>query len=153
MQPWFAVGACVLTTAFIWIENWRIVVAILLTAPSCVLLFFVIFYIEETPQFLLRKGIPQTLKALNRIGKINLGIKNILEEDDIVNVMNHQVEDKKFHKIITPIDLFRFPSLRLKTLSLFYMVFTVYALYYGPALVIDQIGFNIYVSSYVVQFS
>lgn len=33
------------------------------------------------------------------------------------------------------------------------MAFAIYTLYYGPALVIDNIGFNIYVSSFVVQVS
>lgn len=55
--------------------------------------------------------------------------------------------------MITPIDLCRFESLRLTTICLCFLSFSVYALYYGPVLVIDKIGFNIYVSSYVVQFS
>lgn len=55
--------------------------------------------------------------------------------------------------MITPLDLCRFASLRLTTICLCFISFAVYALYYGPVLVIDRIGFNIYVSSYVVQFS
>jgi hypothetical protein len=42
-------------------------------------LFFIAIYIEETPQFLIRKGPEVAIKALNRIGKINKGINNILE--------------------------------------------------------------------------
>ena len=34
-----------------------------------------------------------------------------------------------------------------------YFFFSIVVLYYGPALTIDQIGFNVFVSSYVVQFS
>jgi hypothetical protein len=55
--------------------------------------------------------------------------------------------------MITPLDLCRFSSLRLTTICLCIISFAVYALYYGPVLVVDRIGFNIYVSSYVVQFS
>ena len=55
--------------------------------------------------------------------------------------------------MISPLDLCRFRSLRMMTICLCYLAFTVYALYYGPALVIDKIGFNIYVSSFVVQIS
>lgn len=51
------------------------------------------------------------------------------------------------------LDLCRFASLRLTTICLCFISFAVNALYYGPVLVIDRIGFNIYVSSYVVQFS
>lgn len=46
MQPWFAFGACVLTATFIFVDNWSIAVAILLTGPSSILLFFIIIYIE-----------------------------------------------------------------------------------------------------------
>lgn len=55
--------------------------------------------------------------------------------------------------MITPLDLCRFASLRLVTICMCFLSFALYALYYGPVLVIDKIGFNIYVSSYVVQFS
>jgi hypothetical protein len=34
--------------------------------------------LEETPKFLVRKGKHHALKSLNRIGKINKGIENIL---------------------------------------------------------------------------
>lgn len=67
---------------------------ILLVIPSIILLIAIFIYVEETPQFLLRKNIETTLKALNRIGKINKGLKNILVEEDIINVINEQVEDK-----------------------------------------------------------
>lgn len=49
-----------------------------MVVPSVILLFFVVIYVEETPHFLIQKGIDKTLKSLNRIGKINKGIKNIL---------------------------------------------------------------------------
>ena len=55
--------------------------------------------------------------------------------------------------MLTVVDLCRFPSLRLITICMSYFFFGVCVLYYGPALAIDKIGFNVYVSSYVVQFS
>lgn len=94
LQPWFALGACLVTTFFIFINSWKFVVLILLVIPSIILLIAIFIYVEETPQFLLRKNIETTLKALNRIGKINKGLKNILVEEDIINVINEQVEDK-----------------------------------------------------------
>jgi hypothetical protein len=63
------------------------------------------------------------------------------------------VEEKVFQKMITPIDLCRFPSLRVITICLCIVSFSLYALYYGPVLVIDKIGFDVFVSSYVVQAS
>lgn len=55
--------------------------------------------------------------------------------------------------MITPLDLCRFASLREKTICLCFLSFVIYALYYGPVLIIDKIGFNVFASSYVVQFS
>lgn len=46
LQPWFAIGACCVTTSFVFIHNWKLVVLILLVIPSIVLMFFVVMYIE-----------------------------------------------------------------------------------------------------------
>lgn len=46
LQPWFAVGGCLVTTCFIFIHNWKLVVLILIVVPSCVIMFFVVIYIE-----------------------------------------------------------------------------------------------------------
>ena len=64
---------------------------ITMSGPTIIIMIFIFFYIEETPMFLLRKGIKPTLKALNRIGKINRGIKEILTPEDVENVINEQV--------------------------------------------------------------
>lgn len=56
-------------------------------------------------------------------------------------------------KYITPVDLCRFPSLRIITITCSIISFMTYAMYYGPALIIDDIGFDIYISSYMVNLS
>ena len=101
---------------------------------------------------MIKKGIVPTLKALNRIGRIN-GSKVTLEESDIIEVMDSQITEDFKDKYITPIDLCRFPSLRFTTISLSIVCFMTYAMYYGPTLIIDDIGFNIYISSYMVNLS
>ena len=138
---------------FLLVGQWRVIVFTLMAVPSAIILFFIIIYVEETPQFLIRKGVPSTLKALNRIGNINQGRKNILTEEDIINVINEQVEEKKYQKTINVLDLCRFPSLRIISIGMSYFFFSVSVLYYGPILAIDSIGFNIFISSYVIQFS
>lgn len=50
------------------------------TAPAIIGLILIVVYVEETPQFLIRKGVDSSLKSLNRIGKINLQRDGILEE-------------------------------------------------------------------------
>ena len=56
-------------------------------------------------------------------------------------------------KYVTPIDLCRFPSLRVITICCSIASFMTYAMYYGPALIIDEIGFNIYISNIMVNLS
>ncbi len=34
-----------------------------------------------------------------------------------------------------------------------FLSFVTYAMYYGPALIIDEVGFNIFVSSVMIQLS
>ena len=44
-------------------------------APAVIIMIVSFFFIEETPIFLIRKGVKTTLKALNKIGNINKGQK------------------------------------------------------------------------------
>lgn len=55
--------------------------------------------------------------------------------------------------MITPVDLLRFPSLRVISICCSIISFMTYAMYYGPTLIIGDIGFNIYVSSFMIQLS
>lgn len=57
------------------IGHWRIISILSTTIPITVILFFIIIYVEETPQFLLaHQDDKKILKSLNRIGKINFKI-------------------------------------------------------------------------------
>lgn len=67
--------------------------------------------------------------------------------------MDCQITEDFKDKYITPIDLCRFSSLRIITITCSIISFMTYAMYYGPALIIDEIGFDIYVSSYLVNLS
>ena len=153
MQIVFTLGAIFVTILFYLIPNWRVVMITSVTIPSMIFFALMAGYLEETPQFLVRKGVEPTLKAMNRIGKINFGLRDILEPEDIQNVIEEQMEQKEFQGIITPLDLFKFPSLRKITISCSLVCFAIYGLYYGPVLIISQIGFDIYISSIIVQGS
>lgn len=54
---------------------------------------------------------------------------------------------------MTPLDLLKYSSLRPITICSCTICFILYAMYYGPVLIIDEIGFDIYVSSFIVQLS
>ena len=49
-------GTIAVTCFYFLIPQWRIITIILVTIPSLISLFLVFLYVEETPQFLLRKS-------------------------------------------------------------------------------------------------
>ena len=70
----------ILTALYMFIGKWRIISILLTSLPAVVLFFIFALYVEETPLFLLKGDNQKALKALNRIGEINFGIKDILTE-------------------------------------------------------------------------
>jgi hypothetical protein len=59
----------------------------------------------------------------------------------------------QYNNYITPLDLFRFGSLRFITICMGIISIVTYFVYYGPTLIIDQIGFDIYTSNIVLNAS
>jgi hypothetical protein len=55
--------------------------------------------------------------------------------------------------MITPLDLFRFKSLRLITICGGIACVATYMMYYGPILIVGQIGFDIYTTNLVLNLS
>ena len=91
MQIWFPVGAMVITGFFYFMDNWRIIWLILIMGPSVLGLALMFFTCYETPQFLVKKGPEHTVKIMNKIGKINLGIDDVLTKLDVEHVMTEQM--------------------------------------------------------------
>ena len=54
---------------------------------------------------------------------------------------------------VSPLDLFRFGSLRRITILGILSSCIITNMYYGPTLIIDSIGFNTYATSIVIQIS
>ena len=79
VQLYTPVGGLLAVVFFYVIDHWRVVWGLLITLPILVMLFLIIFYLEETPKFLLRQGPKATVKALNRIGRINTGREETFE--------------------------------------------------------------------------
>ena len=69
IQPFFPAGALLITLAFYLMQNWRLACLIVIAGPSAFVFLGVLFYVKETPMFLMRKGVDETLKVLNKIGK------------------------------------------------------------------------------------
>ena len=62
-------------------------------------------------------------------------------------------ETVAYDKVSTHLDIFRYESLRTTTITQIIASICTYLLYYGPALIVAQIGFDIYTSQVVVSVS
>ena len=82
---------------------------------------------------------------MNRIGKINHNIDNILKLEDIESVKTKQLQFLQNDKKYSPIDLFRYPSLRMLPIWDGIANFMILVLYYGPVFILSSFGFNPFV--------
>ena len=64
--------------------------------------------------------------------------------------MEYQQTDQ-FLQVCTPIDVFKYPSLRLATFTQAIVSLSTYLMYYGPTLIVSQFGFDIYTSTVVLN--
>lgn len=53
------------------IDDWKTINIFFLAIPAGLELILFMYYFEETPKFVLQKGMKKALKSLNRIGYIN----------------------------------------------------------------------------------
>ena len=51
----------------------------------------------------------------------------------------------------TPIDVFKYGSLRVRTITQGIVFLSTFIMYYGPSLVVSQFGFDIYTSSTILN--
>ena len=71
LQSSFGISGILIGVLFYLFKGWRTIVTMCAFLPSIFVLFLFIFFLEETPKYLLKKGMPQTIAALNRMAKIN----------------------------------------------------------------------------------
>lgn len=58
---WFAVGGCFVGVMFFILKDWR-TITIVTILPNFILLYFMIFYLKETPKFLLGKNLSKAVE-------------------------------------------------------------------------------------------
>ena len=75
-------GGLLSSFAFEELKDWRLVGSYCLIVSSSLLFIVTYIFLEETPKFLLKtKNGQKVCIALNRIGKINTGIDNLVTEE------------------------------------------------------------------------
>lgn len=86
IQIAYAVGEALLGLIFYYIPYWR-TVAIIVLGPF-VVINFLIFYLEESPKFMINKDSVLTLQIFNKIAKRNR--KRPLKIDDVLEVQQNK---------------------------------------------------------------
>lgn len=72
--------------------------------------------------------------------------------EDIESVIKYQ-QTVKYSKPSSPMDIFRYGSLRFITICGGFINMSTFFMYYGPSLIVDQFGFDIYTSSSVLDIA
>ena len=125
------------------INNWRLFTLYFQLLPS-ILVFLVIFFIfEDTPQSMMKTGeCDDICKALNRIGKINKGQSNIVSREEIEEYLREERKREEIKESTNPIDLFRYPSLRLTTICFIFIELIINLIYLANGFLLTLVGFN-----------
>lgn len=71
LQCSFGVGGVMIACGYYYFRDWRTVNTVFCTIPAILLLVLMVLYLEETPNYLSRKGTKAVLASLRRIAAIN----------------------------------------------------------------------------------
>ncbi|CAJ0920522.1 unnamed protein product, partial [Ranitomeya imitator] len=136
----FAIGLMVLAGIGYAIRNWRLL-QIACAAPTALLVFY-IWFLPESPRWLLTKGKNEKAKdLLQKAARMN---KRELPEHIL-----KQLKEEKKAKSSNMIDLFRNPTLRKRTLIMCLVWFANSLVYYGLSLNVGSFGLNIYLTQLI----
>ena len=144
IQVFFAVGMCITGLLFIPDLTWRYVLYLLL---GLILVSFIsLFYLLETPKFLMIREKEKTLEVLNTMARRNK--KDEITIDDIKDISVESKEDGA-----SALDLCRYKSLRSKTIVSGITLFGILAIYYSTLLNLENAGFDKLINLLIVGAS
>ncbi|XP_077127967.1 solute carrier family 22 member 13-like [Ranitomeya variabilis] len=136
----FAVGQMGLAGLGYGIRSWRLL-QIVSSAPTGLLVFY-IWFLPESPRWLLTKG--KNEKAKNLLQKAATFNRRTLPEDLLT-----QLQEEKQMKSGSMVDMFRLPSLRRITLVMSFIWFVNSLVYYGLSLNVGSFGLDIYLTQLI----
>ncbi|XP_072014758.1 organic cation transporter protein-like [Amphiura filiformis] len=129
------------------IRQWRILSFVVSAFPVLMCLFIPL--LSESPRWLISKGrTTEAQKVIRKIAKVNK--KNVTDEF-FNNLELHEQEKPQAKSDNQPsvFDLFRYPYLRLKTVTLLFIWFITTLVYYGLSLSAGDLGVDFYVSFFI----
>ena len=93
----------------------------------------------------------EAFQALKKIATFN---KQEVDNSELLTLINKNKEQITAHvedkRIMTPIDLVRYKSIRKISILVCLVSFVLYALYYGPLMLLDKFNFNVYINALVL---
>jgi MFS family permease len=161
MQGFFCFAGIVVIGAFFLFRAWRITFIVFCLLPLAASLLFAYFFVQETPQYLIKRhSVEHIRRSLRFMAKVN-GRLGEFEESDRVSEASlgelkkaYESELRRSEKsAFTYWDLLRYRSLRRVTLLMMLLFVSVNILYYAPAMLIDQFGFDFYLNGLILNLS
>lgn len=147
VQMFFALAECLVGYVLFWMHDWRKTVYIMLGVS--VLVFISHFFLIETPKYMIAKDIPKTVEIFNKIAKING--KEQVTYDEVLEVFEkEEVVSGGSNNILM---LFKFPSLRIKALSMGLLFLGLQIIYYCTILSLGTLGYESYENQLAIGIS
>lgn len=154
LQSSFGFAGILIGVLFYAIKHWRVIIIFFCFIPSLLVLVFMMTYFEETPKFLLKKGGFEALRGLNRIGYINgLTPDQFLRYDQDLTSYLEKVQQPQNQQLVTPLSVFLYGSLRMKTICTCVLFAAFNYIYLGPIIIVDKLGVNPFLSQILVSGS
>nr|XP_006824127.1 PREDICTED: organic cation transporter protein-like [Saccoglossus kowalevskii] len=139
IQFYFAFGYMLLTILAYFIKYWWIL-QLCISLPAAIFLLYW-WIIPESPRWLISVG--KYEKAVEIIGKF------VKVDEVTIPEMAEHTRYLKHKDVGRFLDLFRLPNMRKKCLTLCYLWFTSFLLYYGLSLNTSSLGGNDYVNAFM----
>lgn len=83
-QAFFPMGGIFLILVFYLLKRWKIIFILFLLAPMAICLIFAYLFVQETPQFLIKRYTPEEIRSsLRFMAKINNQLQSFEENPDV----------------------------------------------------------------------
>jgi MFS family permease len=147
MRQYFSIAECLVGYVLFWLQDWRVSVYIMLGVA--VLVNFLHIFLLETPKYMLSRDLNETVNLFNRIAKIN-GREQVTY-DEVLEVSEEQevVANDTNNLLI----LFKYKSLRDKTLACGLLFLGLQIIYYCAILSLGSLGYESYQNQLAIGVS
>ncbi|KAL4472577.1 hypothetical protein ABPG74_018526 [Tetrahymena malaccensis] len=143
VQVFYGIGECVMVGIAYAVPDWRHLTLYFLALPM-LLINLGIFLVYESPKFVYERNTFDAFEILNKIANVNK--KESLKVNTLMSVIKEKSENS-----FSVIHLFKYPSLRMKTIFSCLIFFSIQAVYYGVTFAMSKIGLDLYKNTIIIS--